>query len=80
VFSKGVELCIAYSSRSGIQVVAFVQLYIDFLITSWVSPEEALFQSFVGRSAVPVVKSVLESRKLCYTLTEAGRGVRCVAA
>jgi len=59
VFSKGVELCIAYSSRSGIQVVAMVQLCLDFLITSGMSPEGALFQSFVRRSAVPVVESVL---------------------
>jgi len=59
VFSKGVELRIAYSSRSGIQVVALVQFYMDLLITSGVSSEEALFQSFVGRSAVRVVESVL---------------------
>jgi hypothetical protein len=68
VFSKGVELCITYASNSGIHIVVLVQLYMDFLITSGVSPEAALFQSFVGRSSVPVVGSVLGKNAMAIRL------------
>jgi integrase len=59
IYSEGVELCIAYSSQSGIAVFLLVQLYLDYLKLWSVSPQEALFQSFVDKSERPVTTSSL---------------------
>jgi len=57
VFSKGVEVCIAYSSESGVEVLPWVQVYLDYLKLGGLAADASLFQSFTGKSEQPVTTS-----------------------